>query len=103
MQTAECKRHNSTYGTDTPAFIDAQTARVQLSSDVGAPVDGEQRDRVQWQRRRGDRGDATESGIGDPFRRLPTVAAIFRRRLLHPLHADRHSGKSHHGDRVVSH
>jgi len=72
-------------------------------ADAGILVDDEQRNRTQPQRRRSDRRDAAGSRIGDSLRRLSTVATVLRRRLLHPLYADRHSGKSHHGDRIVSH
>lgn len=84
------------------ASIDVLGESSSFLSDAGVLVDGEQRN-WQWQRQRGDRRVAAGSRIGDPLRRLSTVAAVLRRHLLYSLHADRHPGKSHHGDSVVSH
>lgn len=72
-------------------------------SDVRVLVDGEQRNWTQWQRRRGDRRGAAESRISDALCRLSAVAAVLRCHLLYSLHANRHPGKSHYGDRIVSH
>lgn len=89
----------SIYGPD----IQTCSARVRFLSDAGVLVDGEQRNWTQRQRRCGDRRSAAGSRIGDSLRRLSTMAVVLRCHLLYSLHANRHPGKSHHGDCTVSH